>query len=89
MGKKIVCCDDAGVGQSAKICHNMILAVTMIGVAEGFCFGEKLSLSQRTLFDVVSIATGSCWSVNTYCPVLISPANNDFEPRFAAALMAK
>ena len=60
MGKKIVWCDDAGVGQSAKICHNMILAVTMIGVAESLCFGEKLSLSHRTLFDEVLTATASC-----------------------------
>ena len=93
MGKKIVHCGDGGAGQSAKICNNMILAVTMIGVAEGFCLGEKLGLSHQALFDVVSTATGSCWSVNTYCPVPgpvpTSPANNDFKPGFATALMAK
>ncbi|MEM9355039.1 MAG: 3-hydroxyisobutyrate dehydrogenase [Pseudomonadota bacterium] len=93
MGKKIVHCGDGGAGQSAKICNNMILAVTMIGVAEGFCLGEKLGLSHQALFDVVSTATGSCWAVNSYCPVpgpvQTSPANNDFKPGFATALMAK
>jgi 3-hydroxyisobutyrate dehydrogenase len=93
MGKKIVHCGDGGAGQSAKICNNMILAVTMIGVAEGFCLGEKLGLSHQALFDVVSTATGSCWAVNNYCPVPgpvpTSPANNDFKPGFATALMAK
>lgn len=93
MGKKIVHCGDGGAGQSAKICNNMILAVTMIGVAEGFCLGEKLGLSHQALFDVVSTATGSCWAVNSYCPVPgpvpTSPANNDFKPGFATALMAK
>ena len=93
MGKKIVHCGGNGAGQSAKICNNMILAVTMIGVAEGFCLGEKLGLTHQALFDVVSTATGSCWAINNYCPVPgpvpTSPANNDFKPGFATALMAK
>ena len=93
MGKKIVHCGGNGAGQSAKICNNMILAVTMIGVAEGFCLGEKLGLTHQALFDVVSTATGSCWAINNYCPVPgpvpASPANNDFKPGFATALMAK
>ncbi|MDH3581797.1 MAG: 3-hydroxyisobutyrate dehydrogenase, partial [Hyphomicrobiales bacterium] len=87
MGKKIVHCGDGGAGQSAKICNNMILAVTMIGVAEGFCLGEKLGLSHQALFDVVSTSSGSCWAINSYCPVPgpvpASPANNDFKPGFA------
>ena len=93
MGKKIVHCGDGGAGQAAKVCNNMILAVSMIGVAEGFCLGEKLGLTHQALFDVVSTATGSCWSVNSYCPVPgpvpTSPANNEFKPGFATALMAK
>jgi 3-hydroxyisobutyrate dehydrogenase len=93
MGKKIVHCGDGGAGQSAKICNNMILAVTMIGVAEGFCLGEKLGLSHQALFDVVSTSSGSCWAINSYCPVPgpvpASPANNDFKPGFATALMTK
>ncbi len=93
MGKRIVHCGDGGAGQSAKICNNMILAVTMIGVAEGFCLGERLGLTHQALFDVVSTATASCWAITNYCPVPgpvpASPANNDFKPGFATALMAK
>ena len=93
MAGKIVHCGDAGAGQAAKICNNMILAVSMIGVCEGFVLAEKLGLSHQALFDVVSTSSGSCWSVNTYCPVPgpvpSSPANNNFEPGFMTALMAK
>ena len=93
MGKKIVHCGDAGAGQAAKICNNMILGISMIGVCEGFVLAEKLGLSHQALFDVASTSSGQCWSINTYCPVPgpvpTSPANNDYKPGFAAALMLK
>ncbi len=93
MAGKIVHCGAAGAGQTAKICNNMILAVSMIGVSEGFVLAEKLGLSHQALFDVVSTSSGSCWAVNTYCPVPgpvpTSPANNDFKPGFMTELMAK
>ncbi len=93
MGKKIVHCGEAGAGQAAKICNNMILGISMIGVCEAFVLGEKLGLSHQALFDVASTSSGQCWSINTYCPVPgpvpTSPANNDYKPGFAAALMLK
>ncbi|GGC79124.1 3-hydroxyisobutyrate dehydrogenase [Chelatococcus reniformis] len=93
MGKKIVHCGDAGNGQAAKICNNMILGISMIGVCEAFALGEKLGLSHQALFDVASTSSGQCWSINTYCPVPgpvpTSPANNDYKPGFAADLMLK
>ncbi|KQV12306.1 3-hydroxyisobutyrate dehydrogenase [Rhizobium sp. Root1203] len=93
MGKKIVHCGEAGAGQAAKICNNMILGISMIGVCEAFVLGEKLGLSHQALFDVASTSSGQCWSINTYCPVPgpvpASPANNDYKPGFAAALMLK
>jgi len=93
MGQKIVHCGDGGAGQAAKICNNMLMAISMIGTAEAFVLAEKLGLSHQALFDVVSTSSGSCWSVNNYCPVPgpvpSSPANNDFKPGFATALMAK
>ena len=55
-------------GQSAKICNNMILGISMIGVCEAFNLAQKLNLNWNRLFDVVSTSSGSCWSVNTYCP---------------------
>ena len=93
MGKKIVLCGDAGAGQAAKICNNMLLAVSMIGACEAFTLAEKLGLSHQALFDVVSTATGQCWAVTSYCPVPgpvpSSPANKDYKAGFASALMLK
>jgi 3-hydroxyisobutyrate dehydrogenase len=93
MGKKIVHCGGAGAGQAAKICNNMILGVSMIAVSEAFALGEKLGLSNQALFDVASTSSGQCWSLTTYCPVPgpvpTSPANNDYKPGFASALMVK
>ena len=93
MGKKVVHCGEAGAGQAAKICNNMILGVSMIGVGEAFALAEKLGLSHQALFDVASTSSGQCWSLTTYCPVPgpvpTSPANNDYKPGFAAALMLK
>jgi 3-hydroxyisobutyrate dehydrogenase len=93
MGKKIVHCGEAGAGQAAKICNNMILGISMIAVCEGFVLAEKLGLSKQALYDVSSTASGQCWSLTTYCPVPgpvpTSPANNDYKPGFAAALMLK
>jgi 3-hydroxyisobutyrate dehydrogenase len=93
MGKKIVHCGAAGAGQAAKICNNMILGISMIGVCESFALAEKLGLSHQALFDVASTSSGQCWSLTSYCPVPgpvpASPANKDYKPGFAAALMLK
>jgi len=93
MGKRIVHCGGNGAGQAAKICNNMILGISMIGVCEAFGLAEKLGLSHQALFDVASTSSGQCWSLTTYCPVPgpvpTSPANNDYRPGFAAALMLK
>ncbi len=93
MGRKIVHCGGAGAGQAAKICNNMILGISMIGVGEAFVLAEKLGLSHQALFDVASTSSGQCWSLTTYCPVPgpvpTSPANNGYKPGFAADLMLK
>ena len=93
MAGRIVHCGDAGAGQAAKICNNMILGISMIGVGEAFVLAEKLGLSHQALFDVASTSSGQCWSLTTYCPVPgpvpASPANRDYRPGFAAALMLK
>jgi 3-hydroxyisobutyrate dehydrogenase len=93
MGKRIVHCGDAGAGQAAKICNNMILGISMAAVCEAFALGEKLGLSHQALFDVASTSSGQCWSLTSYCPVPgpvpASPANNNYKPGFAAALMLK
>ncbi len=93
MGKKVVHCGSAGAGQAAKICNNMILGISMIGVGEAFALAEKLGLPHQALFDVASTSSGQCWSLTTYCPVPgpvpTSPANNAYKPGFAADLMLK
>lgn len=93
MGKRVVHCGDAGSGQTAKICNNMILGISMIAVSEAFVLAEKLGLSHQALFDVTSTSSGQCWALNSYCPVPgpvpASPANNGYKPGFSAALMSK
>ena len=93
MGKKIVHCGAAGAGQGVKICNNMVLAISMVGLGEAFVLAEKLGLSHQAVFDVVSTSSGQCWALTSYCPVPgpvpTSPANNDYKPGFATALMVK
>jgi 3-hydroxyisobutyrate dehydrogenase len=93
MAGKIIHCGDSGTGQAAKLCNNMVLAVQQIAIGEAFVLAEKLGLADQALFDVITGATGNCWSVHTNCPVPgpvpTSPANNDFKPGFATALMNK
>jgi 3-hydroxyisobutyrate dehydrogenase len=93
MGKRVVHCGEAGNGQAAKICNNMVLGASMIAVSEAFVLGEKLGLSHQALFDVASASSGQCWSLTSYCPVPgpvpTSPANNSYKPGFTAALMLK
>jgi 3-hydroxyisobutyrate dehydrogenase len=93
MGRRVVHCGEHGAGQAAKICNNMILGVSMIAVSEAFVLGEKLGLTHQALFDVASAASGQCWALTTNCPVPgpvpTSPANRDYQPGFAGALMAK
>lgn len=93
MAGKIIHCGDSGAGQAAKLCNNMLLAVQQIAVGEAFVLADKLGLAAQSLFDVITGATGNCWAVHTNCPVPgpvpTSPANNDFKPGFATALMNK
>lgn len=93
MAGRVIHCGEGGAGQAAKICNNMILGISMIGVSEAFVLAERLGLDRQALFDVASTASGRCWSLDTYCPVPgpvpTSPANRNYEPGFAAALMLK
>ena len=93
MGKNIFHAGDAGAGCAAKICNNMMLAIQMIAVSEGFNLAERLGLAADKLYEISSTATARCWSLNDYCPapgpVPASPANRDYQPGFAAALMLK
>ena len=93
MGKRVVHCGEAGAGQAAKICNNMMLGISMIGVCEAFVLAEKLGLSHQALFEVASSSSGQCWSLTNYCPVPgpvpNAPSNNSYKAGFASALMLK
>jgi 3-hydroxyisobutyrate dehydrogenase len=94
MGARAVRCGDAGAGQAAKICNNMLLAISMIGVSEAFVLAERLGLSAEALYAVSSTASGQCWSLTVNCPVAVeggpdSPATRGYRPGFATELMLK
>jgi 3-hydroxyisobutyrate dehydrogenase len=93
MGQKAVHCGESGAGQAAKICNNMILGVTMIATCEAFALADKLGLDRQKMFDVVSTSSGYSWTMNAYTPApgvgATSPADNGYQPGFAAELMLK
>jgi 3-hydroxyisobutyrate dehydrogenase len=93
MGQKIITTGDAGSGQAAKICNNMILGISMVAVSEAFILAEQLGLSAEKLFDVVTHASGQCWAMSHYVPVpgILDkvPANHDYQPGFTATMMLK
>jgi len=93
MGKRVVLAGGAGAGQAAKICNNMLLAISMIGTCEAFVLAGKLGLDAQKLFDIASTSSGQCWSLSSYCPipgpVPSAPSNRDYQGGFAAGLMLK
>ena len=93
MGRNIVLAGPPGAGQSAKICNNMILGISMLAVSEAFVLAGRLGLDHQKLFDIASTASGQCWALTNYCPapgpVPTAPSNRDYVPGFAAALMLK
>jgi 3-hydroxyisobutyrate dehydrogenase len=93
MGKAVIRAGNAGAGQAAKICNNMLLAVSMIGTCEAFLLAEKLGLDAQAFFDIASKSSGQNWSMTSYSPVpgLVpsAPSNRDFTGGFAGGLMLK
>jgi 3-hydroxyisobutyrate dehydrogenase len=93
MGKTIVHAGPSGNGQVAKLCNNMLLAISMIGTCEAFGLAEKLGLKAETLFAIASKSTSQCWAMTSYCPVPgpvpASPANRGYAPGFTGAMMLK
>jgi 3-hydroxyisobutyrate dehydrogenase len=93
MGKAVIHAGEAGAGQGAKICNNMLLGATMIATCEAFAMAEKLGLDLQTFYDISSKASGQSWSMTSYCPVPgvgpASPADKEYQGGFAAALQLK
>ncbi len=84
---------DHGAGQAAKICNNMVLGISMIGVCEAIALAEKLGLDPVKFHEIASQSSGQCWSLTSYCPwpgpVPAAPSNRGYEGGFATALMLK
>jgi 3-hydroxyisobutyrate dehydrogenase len=93
MAKTVVRAGDAGAGQAAKICNNMLLGVSMLGVCEAFTLAQSLGLDAERFFQIASQASGQCWSLTSYCPVAgvgpQTPADRGFAGGFATAMMLK
>jgi 3-hydroxyisobutyrate dehydrogenase len=93
MGKAVIHAGEAGAGQAAKICNNMMLGIHMIGTCEGFAMAQRLGLDPQVFYDIVSVSSGQSWSVTSYCPVPgvgpKTPADKDYQGGFATALMLK
>ena len=93
MGKAVIHAGDSGAGQAAKICNNMLLGVTMTGTCEAFLLAQRLGLDPRKFFDIASVSSGQSWSMTSYAPLPgvgpVTPADNDYQGGFAAALMLK
>jgi 3-hydroxyisobutyrate dehydrogenase len=93
MGRTIVHAGSAGVGQAAKICNNLMLGISMIGVSEALALAGRLGLDRQKLFDIAAKSSGQCWALTSYCPapgpVPAAPSNRSYAPGFTVAMMLK
>jgi len=93
MSRITVRAGDHGAGQAAKICNNMVLGISMIGVCEALALAEKLGLDPVKFHEISSQSSGQCWSLTSYCPwpgpVPAAPSNRGYEGGFATAMMLK
>jgi 3-hydroxyisobutyrate dehydrogenase len=93
MSRATIRAGDHGAGQAAKICNNMVLGISMIGVCEAIALAEKLGLDPERFFEIASKSSGQCWSLTSYCPwpgpVPAAPSNRNYECGFATAMMLK
>jgi 3-hydroxyisobutyrate dehydrogenase len=93
MGKNLVHCGDTGAGQGAKICNNLVLGITMAGVAEAMSLGEALGIDPKVLGGIINTSTGRCWSSDTYNPfpgvIETAPSSRGYTGGFGTDLMLK
>lgn len=93
MARAVIRAGDHGAGQAAKICNNMVLGISMIGVCEAIAMAEKLGLDPERFFEIASKSSGQCWSISNYYPwpgpVETAPSNRGYSGGFATAMMLK
>ncbi|KAI8388003.1 3-hydroxyisobutyrate dehydrogenase [Radiomyces spectabilis] len=93
MGRNVVYCGDNGTGQVAKLCNNMLLGISMIGVSEAMLLGTRLGMDPHLLASIINASSGRCWSSDTYNPhpgvIPGAPATRNYTGGFSNKLMAK
>jgi 3-hydroxyisobutyrate dehydrogenase len=93
MAKAVIHAGGPGAGQAAKICNNMVLGISMLGVCEAFALAEKLGLAPERFFEIANQSSGQCWSLSAYCPwpgpAPSAPSNRGYEGGFLTSLMLK
>ena len=93
MGRNIVHCGEVGTGQIAKICNNLLLGISMVGVSEAMALGNALGIDTKVLAGIINSSTGRCWSSDTYNPwpgiIETAPASRGYTGGFGAELMLK
>jgi 3-hydroxyisobutyrate dehydrogenase len=80
LGRKIVYQGKAGAGQHTKMCNQITIAGTMIGVCEGLIYGVKAGLDLNTMLASISTGAAACWTVDVLAPKIV---NGDFAPGFS------
>ncbi len=79
MGKNIIYEGKAGSGQHTKMCNQITIAGTMIGVCEGLLYGHKAGLDLSTMLEAISGGAASCWTLHNLAPRIV---NRNFDPGF-------
>ncbi|QDG71815.1 3-hydroxyisobutyrate dehydrogenase [Janthinobacterium tructae] len=93
MGKNIFHAGEAGAGQVAKICNNMLLGILMAGTAEALNLGVAHGLDPKVLSDIMAKSSGRNWTLEVYNPwpgvTDGTPASRNYTGGFGTALMLK
>jgi 3-hydroxyisobutyrate dehydrogenase len=93
MAGSVIACGGDGAGIAAKLVNNMMLFVSMMGVAEGSQLAEQLGLDATVFWNVANVSSGGSWPQRTWYPVPgvvdTSPANHGFDATFSVDLARK
>lgn len=93
MGTSVYACGPIGAGCVAKICNNMMLAISMLGLTEALLLGKNFGLDPKLVSAIINKGSGRCWSSEIYNPapgiLPTAPSSNDYNGGFKAALLYK
>ncbi|KAJ4702953.1 3-hydroxyisobutyrate dehydrogenase [Melia azedarach] len=93
MGKNTIFCGESGTGSVTKLCNNLAMAVSMLGVSEALVLGQSLGIAACTLTKIFNSSSARCWSSDSYNPVpgVMEgvPSSRNYTGGFATKLMAK